>query len=392
MAHSSLEQWIAFFEYTGIPSDESKTYAETFIKNRVRDPSELTKEVLQDLGITVIGDILSILKHARIINEQEKKPDVSSLNPPLSSDYKYRPTNVVTPQLKSDMTHPEFRKFKVDWEVFKSITRLPIDQIAPHLYNSCEQSVQNSIINSNVDFFKMDEEAMLKTIEKIVTKSSNPAVHRFHFSKLRQSECESIKDFLVRLNSIAKDCEFECPNCSHDLTSTNVKDQLIRGINNSSLQTDVLTKVETLNTLEKIIKHVEAFETALSDQSKLSEGKTPDVGSLDTPKKDEIGRISEYKRNKSKFKKKWPCSGCVSDEHSLMEKESKCPAWGKKCLICNTPNHFAQVCRKKDAENVEEAAAEALIAHVKLSGNGYTTVSPNTHEIPAQLTQSYLEG
>ena len=180
MAHSSLEQWIAFFEYTGIPSDESKTYAETFIKNRVRDPSELTKEVLQDLGITVIGDILSILKHARIINEQEKKPDVSSLNPPLSSDYKYRPTNVVTPQLKSDMTHPEFRKFKVDWEVFKSITRLPTDQIAPHLYNSCEQSVQNSIINSNVDFFKMDEEAMLKTIEKIVTKSSNPAVHRFH--------------------------------------------------------------------------------------------------------------------------------------------------------------------------------------------------------------------
>ena len=71
------------------------------------------------------------------------------------------------------------------------------------------------------------------------------------------------------------------------LTSTNVKDQLIRGINNSSLQIDVLTfvlKFETLNTLEKILKHVEAFETALSDQSKLSEGKTPDVGSLDTPK------------------------------------------------------------------------------------------------------------
>ena len=128
---------------------------------------------------------------------------------------------------------------------------------------------------------------MLKTIEKIVTKLSNPAIHRFHFSELLQTECESIKDFLVRLNSIAKDCEFECPNCSHDLTSTNVKDQLIRGINNSSLQIDVLTfvlKFETLNTLEKILKHVEAFETALSDQSKLSEGKTPDVGSLDTPK------------------------------------------------------------------------------------------------------------
>ena len=49
--------------------------------------------------------------------------------------------------------------------MFKNITRLPTDQIAPHLHNSCDQSVQNSIINSNVDFFKMVEEAM-KTIEQ----------------------------------------------------------------------------------------------------------------------------------------------------------------------------------------------------------------------------------
>ena len=41
---------------------------------------------------------------------------------------------------------------------------------------------------------------------------------------------------------------------------------------------------------------------------------------------------------------------------------------------------------------MEEAAAEALIAHVKLSGNGYTTVSPDTHEIPAQLTPVLSRG
>ena len=70
------------------------------------------------------------------------------------------------------MTHPEFHKFKVDWEVFKSITRLPLDQIEPHLYNSCEESVQNCIINTH--------NAMLRAIEKIVTKSTNPAVHSFN--------------------------------------------------------------------------------------------------------------------------------------------------------------------------------------------------------------------
>lgn len=54
------------------------------------------------------------------------------------------------------MEHPEFKKFKVDWNMFKSKTRLPTDQVALHLYNSCEQSVKNININSNVDFFKME--------------------------------------------------------------------------------------------------------------------------------------------------------------------------------------------------------------------------------------------
>ena len=88
---------------------------------------------------------------------------------------------------------------------------------------------------------------------------------------------------------------------------------------------------------------MEAFEKALFHQSKLSDGKTPDVGLLGNPNIDKIGGIPEYKRNKSKFKKKWPCSGCDSNDHSMMERDSRCPAWGKKCLICNTPNNFAQV-------------------------------------------------
>ena len=384
----SVDSWVAFFEYTGIPTTEAKDYAETFVSNRIRDPSELTKEILQDLGINVIGDVMSILKHARLLKEKEKKPDVSSLVPPPSSDFKYRPSNITAPKLKSEMTHPEFRKFKVDWEVFKSITRLPLDQIAPHLYNSCEESVQNSIINTHNQFFELDEEAMLKAIEKIVTKSTNPAVHRFNFSKLCQSECESIKGYLVRLNSMAKDCEFECPNCDYDLAPMNVKDQLIRGINNSGLQTDILTKIESLSTLEAIIKHAEAYETALSDQSKLSD-KQPDIAHMEEGKKDEIGRISEHKRNRySKFKgkKKFPCSGCGSTEHAMMERSTLCPAWGKDCLYCKKPNHFADVCRKKNPESEPDSSAEALIAHVRHSGDGYTTASPETKEIPAELT------
>ena len=109
------------------------------------------------------------------------------------------------------------------------------------------------------------------TLENIVTKRSNPTVHRMKFSNITQSDNELIKDYVVRLNSAAKDCEFECPSCSHCLQPIHVKDQFIRGLRNSILQTDILAKPNILVKLEDIIRHSEAFETALYDQSKLQD-------------------------------------------------------------------------------------------------------------------------
>ena len=41
---------------------------------------------------------------------------------------------VPLPSLKQETTHPEFRKFKIDWAVYKKVTQLPDAQIAPQLY------------------------------------------------------------------------------------------------------------------------------------------------------------------------------------------------------------------------------------------------------------------
>ena len=167
------------------------------------------------------------------------------------------------------MTHPEFRKLRIDWGVFKSLTSLPTGRIAAQIYSSCDSNVQNSIINTADNFFSLSENDILDLVEKIVTKRSNPSVHRLAFSNLTQSENEPVKEFVVRLKSHARDCEFTCPSCAHDMVPTNVKDQLIRGLHNSALQTDILAKSETLKNLESIVKHAESFETALHDQSKL---------------------------------------------------------------------------------------------------------------------------
>ena len=52
---------------------------------------------------------------------------------------------------------------------------------------------------------------MLEVIEKIATKSMNPAVDQMNFGNLMQSEGKSIKVFLIRICPLTMDCEFNCP-------------------------------------------------------------------------------------------------------------------------------------------------------------------------------------
>ena len=60
--------WFKFFLDAGVPPSDAGSYAVTFTENRIQSDmmSELTKEYLADMGITVLGDVIAILKHARI--------------------------------------------------------------------------------------------------------------------------------------------------------------------------------------------------------------------------------------------------------------------------------------------------------------------------------------
>ena len=58
------------------------------------------------------------------------------------------------------MTYLQFRKFKIDWDVFEQITAIPLNHIAAQFYNLWDYVVQNSIINA-IDVFQLDEGSLL---------------------------------------------------------------------------------------------------------------------------------------------------------------------------------------------------------------------------------------
>ncbi|XP_026770281.3 uncharacterized protein C19orf47 homolog isoform X2 [Pangasianodon hypophthalmus] len=70
---TATSEWIQFFRDAGIPPGMAATYAMSFVDNRIQKTMlmDLSKDIMMDLGITVIGDIIAILKHAKHVYRQD---------------------------------------------------------------------------------------------------------------------------------------------------------------------------------------------------------------------------------------------------------------------------------------------------------------------------------
>lgn len=275
------EDWENYFLNAGISADSAKGYAATFVREKLRKENlqMMDRAMLRELGITTMGEALSIL-------EQAKEPSTQAI-------YAKAPA-VKTSQLHFEMTPQQFRMFRIDWEVFAKMTDMPTSQTNIQLYSCADESVQNAIINTYPKFFATDPDKLLEMTEALVTQKSNPMVHRITFASISQHEDESIQQYLVRLRSTATDCNFSCPHCDHDLSDTYIKDQFIRGIANDTLQTDLLAKARLLKSLDQNVCHAEAFESALRDQTAMND--TPDIATV---------RMSMYRRQKKKQRQYW---------------------------------------------------------------------------------------
>jgi len=78
--------WISFFVEAGIPPAAAANYAIIFTDNRIQKHMllDLNKEYLKDMGVTVLGDIIAILKHAKSHHEKVAREKVLAADKAVS--------------------------------------------------------------------------------------------------------------------------------------------------------------------------------------------------------------------------------------------------------------------------------------------------------------------
>ena len=100
----SQQSWHEFLEVAGIPRPIADEYSKIFIENRIQETRHLTKDVLKNLGLKVIGDIVAISAAAATT---EGPQAIASGGSNLKNKTHFKP-KVELPRIKGQMTTAEF--------------------------------------------------------------------------------------------------------------------------------------------------------------------------------------------------------------------------------------------------------------------------------------------
>lgn len=216
---------------------------------------------------------------------------------------------------------------------------------APEVNRLLFDMVGAEVLNS------VTEEQLLRHIKLVAVRSLHKEVYRQEFHSVRQKEGESITDFVARLRSVAKFCDFSvtCPNgigCGRKVSYSNdmIAGQMVAGLASLEHQSKVLSEAATLTTLEEKFNRLVSLETTDKSTPHLHSNVYPTTTSTQRS-----GRRQRPRENQtvSTPRDTEPCKWCGKSSHLDGSNERRgCQAAKMTCHNCGSTGHLKGVCRK----------------------------------------------
>ena len=316
-----------------------------------------------------------------------------------------KPTPVRRPEIAAGGTTEGWQYFLTRWRAYSQAVRLAGTDVTIQLLECLDTKLRRDVtrnIVGTVPIENFSEEDLLTAIKALAVREENPKVARVALSRMVQDRGEPIRAFAARLRGQAEVCRFvqKCSGCDvvNNQGEQRVADQLCIGLADADIQEDLLKDINQQMTVEETIRFVEVRAAGKRSAATIT---TPtSTSSLDEGADSEGAIVSGYRRQQRQpnppvkatpFKPNHPptnptrtptrnqptqnrgqptrptinpkaiCCFCGRQGHGERERtairRTQCPAFGTQCSSCNRPNHYANMCWLKLAEQ-ESAITE----------------------------------
>ena len=294
------------------------------------------------------------------------------------------------PQLQPSMTPSSFRQFTSHWTMYKKLVGiLPNSEDAAAHINSLacadHPEIRRTIADHKPNHLLLSESEYIEMLRKLLTAQAAPDSYRHKFFNMAQNQEETCHHWLKRLQEVAPDCEFTIvcdhnPNTLHRFDDSLLKTKFVLGLSDQTIKQDLIARSSELTTLNQVFNYATRIEATSRDMKatktiveKAIAGISIDQDCFSSGEEYEVGKLSTYRKTRNPSRQKTSsrhlpntepkrCSGCGSNQHTNLDRSSKCPAWGKVCKSCGKRGHFSSVCPGTKATD----CANAVIASMKI--------------------------
>ena len=237
----------------------------------------------------------------------------------------------------------QWSAFTRQWGMYKTGMALTNDQRSTALFYCCEDDLKTDLMRDlQGDVATMCEADLLAAIKRLAVKDESVLVHRIKLSKMTQAPGIPIRTFLASLRGQASLCQYvaDCKTagCNHkyDYSEEIIKDNLIRGIADPEILSDILGDSKTDRTLDETVSFI-----AQKEQGKATRSAVGDRTGA-------ISQSSKYQSLPNVTNAK--CWACGEHRHSPKNdrntRSNKCEAWSATCSKCSVKGHYSSNCSK----------------------------------------------
>ncbi|KAJ8006345.1 hypothetical protein DPEC_G00134270 [Dallia pectoralis] len=185
-----------------------------------------------------------------------------------------------------------------------------------------------------------DVTAILEALEDYFTPTKNVIFERYVFGNLRQEEGEAIDAFVTRLREKAATCEYGT------LRDQLIRDRLVLGITDEGARRRLLREKDlTLAMAVDICRGAEIMDIKLKTTALDTSRPGESLNAVEGQRRRLTNRPFEQAvKPAQSMRGTGECRYCGTQHRRGRD---QCPAFGKACRSCGTPNHFAKVCMKR---------------------------------------------